>query len=59
MLKHILGQAFFQVIILFIFVFAGHLFIPEGVEGIHNLDPNLGITKDLVLTHPNPVWRSF
>jgi Ca2+ transporting ATPase len=29
MVKHILGQAIFQALILFIFVFAGQLFVPE------------------------------
>jgi Ca2+ transporting ATPase len=46
MVKHILGQAIFQSIILFIFVFGGHKFIPEGIEGPNNIqnDPLIGLT---------------
>lgn len=40
MMKHILGQAFFQCVVLMIFIFAGDKFIPEGVEGPFN-DKNL------------------
>ena len=49
MVKHILGQALYQAVILFVFVFAGHLFIPEEadftVEG-------LGFTKEFAESHP-------
>jgi len=53
MVKHILGQAIFQSIILFVFVFAGHKFIPEGIEGPMNTqnDPAIGITADQ--------WKSY
>lgn len=46
MVKHILGQAIYQSIILFVFVFAGHLFIPDGREGPMNVtnDLSVGIT---------------
>lgn len=52
MMKHILGQSIFQAILLFVFVFAGHLFIPEGIEGPSNNDPALGITGDMIKAHP-------
>lgn len=45
MIKHVLGQAFFQIVILLIFIFAGDQFLPENVEGPRNIDPRLGITK--------------
>jgi len=46
MVKHILGQAFFQAIVLFVFVFAGYKFLPEGYEGPKNTanDKTIGIT---------------
>lgn len=53
MIKHILGQAIFQAFILFIFIFAGHKFVPEDVEGIKNDNPNVGLTKAHVQAHPN------
>ena len=59
MIKHILGQAAFQSIILFVFVFAGHTAIPEGVEGPMNTDPNMGITKALIDSHPNPEMQTW
>jgi Ca2+ transporting ATPase len=59
MMKHILGQSIFQAIILFIFVFAGHTFIPEGIEGIKNLDATLGITKENVMAHPIEEYRAW
>jgi Ca2+ transporting ATPase len=43
MVKHILGQAFFQAIILFVFVFGGRYFLPD------ECDPYTGY---LSLTHP-------
>jgi Ca2+ transporting ATPase len=54
MLKHILGQSLFQAVILFIFVFAGHLFVPESIEGIMagNTDPTKGLTIAQVNAHP-------
>jgi len=53
MVKHILGQSMFQTVILFVFVFAGHTFIPEGVEGCANTDASLGITKAMCEAHDN------
>jgi len=53
MVKHILGQSFFQAIILFVFVFAGQKFIPEGIEGPTNIDANLGITATMLNKHQN------
>jgi len=46
MMKHILGQGIYQAIILFIFIFAGPYFIPEGAEGPFNTkaDPEFGLT---------------
>ena len=59
MMKHILGQAAFQAIILFIFVFAGHLFIPESYEGLGNIDPKIGIYKELIESHPQQYYREW
>lgn len=61
MVKHILGQSIFQCIILFICVFAGQNFIPEGVEGGMNItnDASLGITAQQVLDHPNPEYQGW
>jgi Ca2+ transporting ATPase len=53
MMKHILGQSFFQSIILFVFVFGGQNFIPEGIEGINNTNPALGLYDKLIESHPN------
>lgn len=44
MVKHILGQAFFQAIILFVFVFGGRYFLPD------ECDPYTGL---LQASHPN------
>jgi len=57
MVKHILGSSIFQSIVIFVFVFAGHTFIPEGVEGLNNTDPTIGITADMVRNHSNPRER--
>lgn len=37
MIKHILGMAIFQAIILFVIIFAGFTFFPEKVEGAYNV----------------------
>jgi Ca2+ transporting ATPase len=62
MVKHILGQSLFQAFILFFFVFAAHLFVPEGVEGPdNNICPTsgscaakeaIGLTNLQVAGHP-------
>lgn len=52
MMKHILGQAFFQAVVLFVFVFAGPQFVPEGVEGPGNTDVKVGLTEEMVKAHP-------
>lgn len=57
--KHIYVQAISSTILLLIVLFMGHLFIPEGVEGIQNTDAALGITKDLVISHPNEAMRNW
>lgn len=56
MIKHILGQSLFQAFILFLFVFAGHYFIPEGVEGFENLDKNVGLYKGLIANHTTEAY---
>jgi len=43
MVKHILGQAFFQAIILFVFVFGGKYFLPDAC------DPYTGLLQN---SHP-------
>jgi hypothetical protein len=43
MVKHILGQAFFQSVILFVFVFGGKEFLPD------ECDPYTGFLQE---THP-------
>lgn len=59
MVKHILGQAFFQATILLIFTFAGHQFIPEAIEGPRNNDKTIGITNEMIMNHPNPIYRAW
>ena len=59
MVKHILGQGFWQCIILFVTVFGGPSFIPEGVEGINNNDPALGLTRENLLTHSVDEFRNW
>jgi magnesium-transporting ATPase (P-type) len=59
MVKHILGQAAFQAIVLFVFVFLGPNFIPEGVEGMSNNDEYNGITAEMVKNHPNPHYNTW
>lgn len=70
MLKHILGQTFFQMGILFAFVFGAPKFVPEYwptdlvndgrpvVEQFPNDDDpyweEVGIVRDTLLNHPNP-----
>jgi len=53
MVKHILGQGLFQAVFLFVFIFAGPYFIPEGVEGPFNVDSdlNIGLTPAQALIH--------
>lgn len=53
MIKHILGQAAFQTLILFVFIFAGHKFIPENSEGPLNNDSNRGLTAKDYAAHPD------
>jgi hypothetical protein len=53
MVKHILGMAFYQAFILFFFVFAGHLFVPELGDQAWS-DELTGIPLELVKNHPNP-----
>lgn len=64
MMKHILGQAFFQAVILLVFVFGADKFVPEGVEGPFNKENNqaIGITAEkwdeYVKGHPgNPYTK--
>lgn len=59
MMKHILAQSVFQSILLFVIIFAGPSFFPEGVEGPMNNNPKLGLTKDNIETHPNPEVRKW
>jgi Ca2+ transporting ATPase len=59
MLKHILGQAFFQIVILFIFVFAGEKFLPEGSEGKMDTPRSYGIPGSMVKEHPNLKFREW
>lgn len=60
MVKHILGQAMFQTVILFVFVFGGQNFIPEGVEGVFNeKDPKIGITNYMVKNHTVEAYRNW
>jgi hypothetical protein len=42
-----------------VFLFAGPSFLPEGVEGPNNTDIDVGITKALVESHPNPEYASW
>lgn len=57
MVKHILGMSMYQSIILFTFVFAGPLFIPELGKGVAWDNDLVGIDWELVQTHPNPKIR--
>lgn len=61
MVKHILGMSIYQAIILFVIVFAGHTFIPEGAEGVYNTanDESRGITAQQVLDHPVEKYRTW
>ena len=61
MIKHILGQSLIQAFILFFFVFAAHLFVPEAIEGpgigkgslgLGNDDESAGLTVAQIMTHP-------
>jgi magnesium-transporting ATPase (P-type) len=54
MVKHILGMSIFQAIILFTFVFAGPLFLPELGVGQPWDDEKVGFPLSLKLSHPNP-----
>lgn len=51
MTKHILGQAFFQAIILFFFVFGAHTFVPE--------DPETAIISEYFAEHPTEKYRDW
>jgi Ca2+ transporting ATPase len=51
MAKHIFGQGIYQVILLFVVVFAGHKFIPE--------EPSTSIVADLLPTHPVEQYRNW
>lgn len=44
MIKHILGQAIIQSVILLVIIFTGHLWIPETIEGPNNHNPDFGLT---------------
>jgi Ca2+ transporting ATPase len=59
MIKHILGQSLFQAFILFFFVFAGHLFVPEGVEGPNNFDASIGLTYNQIMSHSEATHREW
>jgi len=61
MVKHILGTSIYQSILLFIIVFGGHTFIPEGVEGKMNTtgDTSVGITPLQVAAHPIEKHREW
>lgn len=59
MMKHILGQSLFQSVVLFAIIFGAPHFFPEGVEGPNNTDPTQGLTKQMVLNHPNPTVRTW
>jgi len=54
MVKHILGMSMFQAIILFTFVFAGPLFLPELGVGQPWDDEKMGFSLALKESHPNP-----
>ena len=58
MTKHILGQAIFQAIVLFVFIFGGDRLIPEsGVWGYAS--PGIGYDRNTTLYHPNPAQRNY
>ena len=59
MIKHILGQAIYQCIILFIIVFGGHKFIPEGIEGPNNTDQSMGLTAENLALHTVEKYRNW
>ena len=56
MVKHILGMSIFQAVVMFTFVFAGHLFIPETAEFTKE---SIGFTRDLVESHPNDAYKDW
>lgn len=56
MVKHILGMSLFQAVILFFFVFAGPLFIPELGPDAEWDDAKVGIPLEVKLSHPNPIY---
>lgn len=58
MVKHILGMALYQAFILFFFVFAGHLFIPELGDQAWS-DELTGIPYEVVKNHANPKIREW
>jgi Ca2+ transporting ATPase len=47
--KHVIGQAIFQLIVMFILIFAGELFIPESVDSL-----DYGV----FFNHPSWKWRN-
>lgn len=49
----------FQAIVLFVFVFGGQNFIPEGIEGPTNTDPAIGITAYNITNHPVEAQREW
>lgn len=58
MVKHILGISIFQAIVLFVFVFAGPLFIPELGDKEWTKE-TMGFERSLVASHPNPKIREW
>jgi len=61
MIKHIMCMSIFQTIILFIVIFGGYKFFPEGKEGAFNTtnNPALGITALRAKTHPVKMWADW
>lgn len=61
MIKHIMCMSIFQTIILFVIIFFGFKFFPEGKEGAFNItnDPKLGITAKKAKLHPVKKWAEW
>lgn len=59
MVKHILGQAIYQAIVLFFFVFGAHTFVPEDSEGPKNNDESVGLTAKQLASHPNEYGKDW
>ena len=53
MLKHIIGQAIFQLVVMMVVVFMGEQFIPEYVDG-HDFVTD---SKDPYYQHPEFKWK--